>query len=228
MRSTVPFRLAAAALAAAALAGCGDDDPPAAERPAGNATPSATRDPAAGSFPERPQHADDFSDPGSGWPRAGYRQGAYAVAGGAVLAPWPVRPATRGTLIEAVIEPPDGGAAGLLCRMSPDGGTGYALLLGADASVRLLRFEDGTARTLKQHELTPNERADPGAGSLLRLTCGSAAPGRPLTLGYTVNATPYGYVADEQAVDPGDRAAVGLIAQGGQATVDDVAVFLAR
>ncbi len=228
MRSTMPFRLATAALAAVALAGCGDDEPPAAERPAGTATPAATRDPAAGSFPDRPQHADDFSDRGSGWPRAGYRRGAYAIGAGAVLAPWPGEPATRGTLCEAGVAPPDGGAAGLLCRASSDGGTGYALLLGADARVRLLRFEDGTARTLKEHELTPNERAEPGEGSLLRLTCGSGAPGEPVTLGYTVNATPYGFVADERAVDPGDRAHVGLIAQDGQAVFDNVALFLAE
>jgi hypothetical protein len=228
MRSTMPLRLATAALAAVALASCGDDDPPAAERPAATATPAATRDPEAGRFPERPQHADDFSARESGWPRAGYRRGAYAVAGGAVLAPWEVRPATRGTLSEAAVAPPAGGAAGLLCRASSDGGTGYALLLGADASVRLLRFEDGTASTLKEHELTPNERADEGEPSLLRLACGSGAPGGPVTLGYTVNATPYGYVVDERAVDPGDAAHVGLIAQDGQAVFDTVALFLAR
>jgi hypothetical protein len=229
MRTTMALRLATATLAVLALAGCGgDDEPPAAERPAGTATPAATRDPAAGSFPDRPQHADDFADRASGWPAAGYRRGAYAVADGAVLAPWPVRPATRGTLSEATLAPPDGGAAGLLCRASADGGTGYALLLGADGRVRLLRFEDGRASTLKEHRLTPNERADPGEPSLLRLVCGSGAPGGPVTLAYTVNATPYGYVADERAVDPGDRAHVGLIAQDGQAVFDDVALFLAE
>lgn len=228
MRTSMPLRLATAALAAVALAGCGDDEPPAAERPAGTATPAATRDPAAGSFPDRPQHTDDFSDRGSGWPAAGYRRGAYAIGAGAVLAPWPVEPATRGTLSEAVVRPPDEGAAGLLCRASSDGGTGYALLLSAGGRVRLLRFEDGTARILKEHELTPNERAEPGDGTLLRLTCGSGAPGGPVTLGYTVNATPFGFVADARAVDPGKVAHVGLIAQDGQAVFDNVALFLAR
>ena len=64
--------------------------------------------------------------------------------------------------------------------------------------------------------------------SLLRLTCGSGAPGGPVTLGYTVNATPYGFVADPRAVDPGEVAHVGLIAQEGQAVFDNVALFLAR
>ena len=52
----------------------------------------------AGSFPAAPQLVDDFSDPGSGWPRAGYREGVYVVVGRgtvAVLAPARDPPAGR-------------------------------------------------------------------------------------------------------------------------------------
>ena len=57
-----------------ALAGCGSEKQ-AAEAP--KPTPKVTPDPAAGSFPDRPQVVEKFSDPGSGWPRDGYRGGAF-------------------------------------------------------------------------------------------------------------------------------------------------------
>jgi hypothetical protein len=224
MRLSMSLRLTALA-AAILLAGCGEER---SEPPAATPTPTATVDPAAGSFPDRPQFVERFGDPGSGWPRAGYREGAFALDDGAALAPQEVRPGTRGTLSEVVLEPPSGGAGGLLCRMSADGGTGYALLLGSDARVRLLRLEDGDATVLKAHRLSPNERADRGKPSLLRLGCGTGAPGEPVTLIYSVNATPYGYVADERAVDPGETARVGLVAEDGVARFDDFALWLGR
>ena len=84
---------------------------------------ATTPDPAAGRFPAEPQVVDDFEDPGSGWPRTGYREGVYVVSDGgtgAVLAPQRVTPATRGTLAEVALEPSRGGA-GLLCRAASDG-----------------------------------------------------------------------------------------------------------
>ena len=131
--------------ARSSLAGCGSEPPggrgpDGAEGDAGLVTP----DPATGSFPDRPQVVENFSNPGSGWPRDGYRDGAFVLparGSGAVLAPKRIVPATRGTLSEVVVEPPAGGAAGLLCRASDDGGTGYGLLLGADSKVQLLRLE---------------------------------------------------------------------------------------
>jgi hypothetical protein len=212
-----------------ALAGCGSEKE-AAEAPEATPTATVTPDPAAGSFPARPQVIEKFSDPGSGWPRDGYRDGAFVLpAGGsaAVLAPKRIEPATRGTLSEVVVEPPAGGAAGLLCRASDDGGTGYGLLLGANGNVGLLRLDGGKVRVIKQHRLTPNERSDRGKPSLLRLGCGTGAPGKPLTLIYSVNATPFGYVTDRESIDPGRSARVGLLARDGAARFDDFALYLA-
>ena len=231
MRHTVLPRLACLAALAAALGGCGSDggdDAPAA--PKATATPAVTPDPAAGEFPSRPQVLERFSRPGSGWPRDGYREGAFVLparGSAAVLAPQKVEPATRGTLSEVTAKLPKRGAAGLLCRASANGGTGYGLLVGGDAKVQLLRLENGNVRVIKQHRLTPNERSDPGKPTLLRLGCGTGAPGQPVTLIYAINATPFGYVTDRESVDPGSTARVGLLARDGVGTFDNFALYLA-
>ena len=222
-----------AALAALLLAGCGSEERSEPEAPAkATATPAAAAGSPAGSFPEQPQFTDDFSQAGSGWPRSGYRAGGYHLrrGGGTVgaLAPRSVDPARRGTLVEALIEAPSGGGAGLLCRASEDYRTGYALLLYGRSRIQLVRLQDGDATTLKAHALTPNERSDQGEPTLLRLGCGSGEPGRPMTLSYTVNATPYAFVADRTSIDPGDSARVGLVARDGAARFDDFALWLAE
>lgn len=223
-----------AALAALLVAGCGMEERP---EPAAPAKAPATPAPPPGggspadSFPERPQFADDFAQADSGWPRSGYRAGGFHLRRreGTVgaSAPRSVDPANRGTLLEAVVEAPPGGGAGLLCRASEDYRTGYALLLYGRSRIQLVRLQDGDATTLKAHTLTPNERSDRGAPTLLRLGCGSGEPGRPVTLSYTVNATPYGFVVDRTSLDPGDAARVGLVARDGAARFDDFALWLA-
>lgn len=230
-RHTMLARLVTVAALASVLGGCGGDGG-GDESPAATATPKAavTPDPAAGSFPDRPQVLETFSKPGSGWPRDGYRQGAFVLparGSAAVLAPERVEPATRGTLSEVTVRVPERGAAGLLCRASANGGTGYGLLLSGRSKVTLLRLEDGKARVLKQHFLTPNERSDRGKPSLLRLGCGSGTPGQPVTLIYSINATPFGYVTDRESIAPGKTARVGLLARDGVARFDNFALYLA-
>ena len=48
-----------------------------------------------------------------------------------------------------------------------------------------------------------------------------------MTLSYTVNATPYGFVVDRTSLDPGYAARVGLVARDGAARFDDFALWLA-
>jgi hypothetical protein len=230
MPHTMRVLALALALALAALAGCGGDDD-AAQAPKPSPTATATPDPAAGSFPSRPQVIETFSKPGSGWPRDGYREGSFVLpakeGSAAVLAPKRVEPPTRGTLSEVTVRVPERGAAGLLCRASADGSTGYGLLLSGRSKVQLLRLDGGNVRVLKQHLLTPNERSDRGKPSLLRLGCGTGKPGEPITLIYSINATPFGYLTDRESVDPGSAARVGLLARDGVAQFDDFALYLA-
>ena len=221
--------LLALALAAAVLlaSGCGGDE--VRERPEMPAS-ATTPDPAAGAFPAEPQVVDDFADPGSGWPPDGYREGVYVVSDsgtGAVLAPQRVsrRPAARSP--RSCWSRP-GAGRGLLCRAASDGSAGYALLLGADGRVQISRIEDSKASVLKDFRLTPNERSEGGKASLLRLGCGTGEPGEPVTLIFSVNATPYGTIVDEQSVDPGREARVGLVARDGAARFDDFALSLAE
>jgi hypothetical protein len=212
-----------------ALAGCGSEKE-AAETPKATPTATVTPDPVAGSFPARPQVVEKFSEPGSGWPADGYRKGSFVLparGSAAVLAPRRIEPATRGTLSEVTVRVPAKGAAGLLCRASGDGGTGYGLLLSGRSKVTLLRLDAGKARVIKQHFLTPNERSDRGKPSLLRLGCGTGAPGKPITLIYAINATPFGYVTDQESIDPGGPARVGLLARDGVAQFDNFALYLA-
>ena len=104
IRHTMLARLATLAALAAALGGCGSETSrPAADGAHGAPKATVTPDPAAGSFPARPQVVEKFSRPGSGWPRDGYREGAFVLparGSAAVLAPQKVVPATRGTLSE--------------------------------------------------------------------------------------------------------------------------------
>ena len=51
--------------------------------------------------------------------------------------------------------------------------------------------------------------------------------GEPLTLVYSINATPFGYVTDQDSIDPGRTARVGLLARDGVAQFDDFALYLA-
>ena len=203
----------------------------AAEAPTATPAATVTPDPAAGSFPDRPQVVEKFSRPGLRLaarrlsrrrlraPRARLRGRARAASGSSRP------PAARSPRSSSSRR--RGGAAGLLCRASDDGGTGYGLLLGADGKVQLLRLDGGKVRVIKQHRLTPNERSDRGKPSLLRLGCGTGEPGKPLTLIYSINATPFGYVTDRESIDPGRSARVGLLARDGVARFDDFALYLA-
>ena len=60
MNQTMLARIATAAALAATLGGCGGDDPASQERAAATPTPAVTPDPAAGSFPDRPQLLEKF------------------------------------------------------------------------------------------------------------------------------------------------------------------------
>jgi hypothetical protein len=229
MRDSVR-RLVALAVLPVALAACGSDDKETAQAPKATPAPTVTPDPAAGSFPSRPQVLETFEKPGTGWPRDGYREGSFVLparGSAAVLAPQRIEPPTRGTLSEVTVRVPKRGAAGLICRASSDGGTGYGLLLSGRSKVQLLRLDAGKVRVIKQHFLTPNERSDSGKPSLLRLGCGTGAPGQPLTLIYAINATPFGYVTDQESIDPGGSARVGLLARDGVAQFDNFALYLA-
>jgi hypothetical protein len=210
MRKLIPLALVLL------LAACGAEESAPQPRPAKERT--------AGVFPPRPQFTDRFADPGSGWPAGGYRAGGYTVRG-AVPAPQRVTPGRRGTLAEVRVRPPrGGGSAGLFCRGTRDASRGYALLVDAGGRVAVLRIDGRRTRALKHFRLAPNERSNP---ALLRLGCGEGAGDQPVTLAFTVNASPYGYVYDKPPLPAGATSHAGLLADG-RARFDDYALWLAE
>ncbi len=145
-----------------------------------------------------------------------------------MLAPQKVEPPTRGTLSEVTTRAAQARRRGpAVPRVRRTAAPATGCCVGGNAKVQLLRLEDGKVRVLKQHRLTPNERSDPGKPTLLRLGCGTGAPGQPVTLIYAINATPFGYVTDRESVDPGSTARVGLLARDGVGTFDNFALYLA-
>ena len=116
-------------------------------RPRRRRPPSRRTRPRAASPPVR-RSSTSSTTPGSGWPRDGYRDGAFVLparGSAARLAPKRIegdpRHAVRG-------DRPAGPwrAAGLLCRASSDGGTGYALLLDSRSTVQLLSSRTAGSR----------------------------------------------------------------------------------
>ena len=184
----------------------------------------------AGAFPTRPEITDRFADPRSGWPAGGYQGGGYVLRGGkqtaVAPAPDPVTPGRRGTLAEVQVWPPHGGgSAGLFCRGSAD--ARYALLVDDGGRVAVMRLAGRDSRVLKLVTLPPGERSRPGKPTLLRLACGQGEGDRPVTLAFTVNASPFAYVYDRPALAAGGASRVGLVADG-PARFDDFALWLAN
>jgi hypothetical protein len=233
-----------ALLAACALGACGGARPsagPAVAPPEEEGT--AVDDP--GAFPEEPLLREDFAAGAGRWPqtegRAQVVGGSYRISldgTGALLtspAPLTVEPGTAGVLVEAEVTLRHGsGSAGLFCRGVEGRQTFYALTLDAAGDWALRRFEDGAQRVLDSGTLPATVTSEPGEPSLLRLACGTGTGGVPVSLAFTVNASPFLSVRDPQAVDPGGPSRVGVVALGAhdgtpfEAGFDNVAVWLAE
>lgn len=222
--------LAGLAAAAVLVTACGDQ-----ERPVTARQPSAprltkgqkVRDKLAGTFPPRPQVLVDFSKGAAGgFP--GTISGGALVFRAAAAARLEVEPGTRGTLLETAVHPPKRGFVGAFCRGSEDAGSGYALLIDRDGRVRLERRDAEEIKVLRRFSLSHSERSDDGEPTLLRLACGAGTPGTPATIAFTINASPYAYVADLKSLPAGATSSVGLLATGGAARADHAAIWLSE
>lgn len=124
------------------------------------------------------------------------------------------------------------GAAGLFCRGSADGRSGYELLVSREGRWRIDRVEEGRRRRLGGGVVS-TETVPPGQSTLLRFLCGAGRPGANVTLGFTINATPFQFVADPRSYAPGTPGEAGAVIAGGgpvtsEAVFEGLALSLAR
>lgn len=224
----------------AACGGGGDDDREANLRPRGTtAATGATSSlgPPAG----RPQVDVDFargasdelpafeSTDGSG----AQQDGSYRLRlfeGDAVRAP-ARRTATPGTapvvVVGTVRAPTElDGRAGVFCRGSADGRTGYELSVDRVGRVRLERVRDGRRTLIAGYEARIDAASPPDAPLPLVLFCaGGPGTGAEATLGVVVGVKAMTFFADPEPLEPGPRAQAGLVVSGGGRATAAFAAF---
>jgi hypothetical protein len=216
--------LGAAAAPALGACGSGDQGPDrspapagAAARPAPASSAAPTRLPAGAPPPVAKYRFDEHPAGFTGGDFEGAMLAVRARSGitQPAVAPHRARPATRFELLETEVVLPETGAAGLFCRGSAGGRSGYRLLVARDRRWRIERVDHGAVTPVGSGRLDPNEASPPQRPTLLRLVCGSGAAGRPATLGFTVNARPLQLMADRHSLrPPGHSSRVGLVVEG--------------
>lgn len=204
-------RLATLAVIAATAAACGGEEP---ERRAPAPKPAATATPAGApgeGFPDRPQV--DLR------PRS--------LDGGRQAAPEAKPPTTPAYVIGTVRRPERlPGRAGVFCRGSQDGRTGYELTVDRRGRVELDRVQAGRRTLLAGYETRVGAAVDPEQPLPVILVCGKGDE-RGVTLGVLVGVGQLTFIRDRRPLDPGARGRTGLVATGGRAEFGALQVFLA-
>lgn len=240
-------RVAAALLVtllAAALAACGDDGDderggpaPASARTATTAAASAAR----ALLTERPQVELDLGGGESDeLPAVELRGGAGASTrdsyrlrltdGDAARAPArrSAEPGTAAVAVVATVRDPTrlDGRAGVFCRGSADGRTGYELTVDRRGRVRLERVQEGRRTLLAGYDARIDAPVSPEEPLPLVLACGTGTERGPgVTLGIGVGVRQMTFIGDRRPLDPGSRGHAGLVVGGGPPATADFAAF---
>jgi len=219
-------RLLCALPAVLLLAACGGDDEPKAKAKA-TATPAPAADAPAGRFPEKPQVDLDFTTGEQDLPPVKSAAGTAALAGDSYLvrlartgslrvpADRSAEPGTAGISVVGTIRRPERlqGRAGVFCRGSEDGRSGYELTVDRRGRARLERVEDGRRTLTAGFRAVVDRASPPGSPVPVVLTCGIDKDDK-ITLGFTVGARQLTYVRDERPLDPGPSGRAGFVASG--------------
>ncbi len=182
------------AAAAAGLAGCGGGG---GEPVASSPTPTPAASTAAAGQPA--VRFDLRRDPDA-WPALGggklpLRDAVPVLAAAAK----PVGPPSR---VEAEVVLPSRGRAGVFCGR-------YGLAVAADGRFALYRLtQDAAPEQVLAGRLEPGGRSDPGEPTLVRLLCAERSAGRPVSLGFMINASPLRFAEDR---DPGGEEQPGRV-----------------
>jgi hypothetical protein len=219
-------RLLCALPAVLLLAGCGGDDTktPAAKA---TATPARAADAPAGRFPDHPQVDVDFTTGEQGLAAVHGPAGTAALVGdsflvqlartGSLRAPagQAAEPGSAGVSVVGTIRRPERlqGRAGVFCRGSADGRSGYELTVDRAGRARVERVEDGRRTLTAGFRAVVDRASPPGTPVPVVLTCGIDKDAQ-ITLGFTVGARQLTYVRDPRPLEPGPSGGAGLVATG--------------
>lgn len=229
------------AVLGAALSGCGQDGGDRAATTASSSTQASTSgSPGGDRFPDRPQVDVDFATGGGDeLPQArrptgtGARSGeSYRLRleqGDAVRAPArrAAEPGSAAVSVVATLRAPTrlDGRAGIFCRGSADGRTGYELTVDRRGRVRLERVQDGRRTLLAGYEARIDAAVPPDAPVPIVLSCGTGTGrGSGVTLSVAVGVQQMTLIGDPRPL-PGGRGLAGLVVAGGAPAAADFAAF---
>ena len=236
-------RLLCALPAVLLLAACGADEPKRVTAKA-TATPAARRMLPPGAS-RRPRRSTSTSPPGEqGLPPVDSAAGTGTLEddsfvmrlarAGSLRAPSDraAEPGTAGISVVGTIRRPERlqGRAGVFCRGSANGRSGYELTVDRQGRARLERVEDGRRTLTAGFRAVVDRASPPGTPVPVVLTCGIDKDAK-ITLGFTVGARQLTYVRDERPLDPGSSGRAGLVvtgARGDEARFGALQLYLAE
>lgn len=223
-RATVGLGLAVAA------AGCGGSEPRA-------ATPEPTREAGESRVAPRPQVIIDFARDSRGFAEAdgvAPAQDSLRLTAGAqpTRAPLerPVEPGRRVAMVVTTIRDLDRlpGRAGVLCRGSADGRTGYELTIDRRERVRLERVQDGRRTLLAGYDADLGKPVPADAPVPLSLACGTGTgtgSGGGVSLAVSAGVRQPTLIRDPRPLPAEASTRVGLVAGGPEGASADFAAF---
>lgn len=120
------------------------------------------------------------------------------------------------------------GRAGVFCRGSADGRSGYELSVDKTGRVRLERVENGRRELLAGYEARIDAASPPDEPIPVILVCGGREGASEVTLGVTVGAKALTFFDDPDPLPVPEKARSGLVASGGRPAMADFAAFQLR
>jgi len=104
--------------------------------------------------------------------------------------------------VQAQLILPSRGRAGVFCGR-------YGVAAGADGRYGVYRLVEGRApERVHGGRVEPGGRSDPGEPTVVRLVCGERRKGRPVVIGFMINASPIAFAQDD---DPRGAEAPGRV-----------------
>lgn len=237
------LRFLTACVLVAGAVGCGGSARTTSEPPRTNAPPSGSSGRAAAKAPQIGELEVDFAK-GQATGLLGFTGGAGSgtvlgssyrlklTDGDAIRAPatMDVEPGDRSVVVIATIRAPTelNGRAGVFCRGSDGGRSGYELSVDKTGRVRLERVENGARKLLAGYEARIDAASPPDAPLPVILVCGGRKGASEVTLGVTVGVKALTFFDDPDPLSVQAQVRSGLVVSGGAPAAADFAAFKLR